>query len=208
MNIKLTFINTVENSGVDIVFFQKNQDSFTGEAIAWKVLKNTSGGWGTPFTFATTYTVAVQDADGAPTPQLAASPGDKFVVEIDGGHIRLLSAGKASNSSQIEIQNDLPNQSINALVYNSEDLIAKLDGGAPGQSAAFKLDSELWIGVGSGIEQGQVMNPSSVAGMTNRFDLLGIASADIVMSKKEGEGVADSDPNEGYHFSLENVVYS
>jgi len=202
MEIKLTFINqSSDQNNVDVVFFQKNRASFNGEAVAWKVLKNNENGWGTQFNFSTDFLVSVQDSDGAPTPQLAATLGDKFVVEMNDSKFSLMSAGKGSNPEQITIQNDTPNQTINALLYNEEQLIACQDGGAPGQTATFELNSFLWMGVCSNIDQGQIMSAAVVQDFNGKVLLDGVASADIVLYG--GGSGPDKTP---YRFDLENVV--
>ncbi|MCR9173184.1 MAG: hypothetical protein NXI10_11855 [bacterium] len=203
MDIKLTFVNTVEDYHGNVVFFQKNAESFSGEATAWKILKGTNNGWGVPFDFPTGFQVAVQNADGAPTPQLTAELGDKFIVEMDAGSMKLSAAGKASNPKCIEILNDLPNQSITALIYKDEDLLAKLENGAPSQTASFEFNEKLWVGVcGDEFQQGQTMKRETVEAINTELNLFAITSADIVM-KKHDSGKSDADV---YTFELENVV--
>lgn len=208
MEVKLNFINTTRHSDLIIVFFQKNKDDFGGNPIAWKVLKNTANGWGTPFDFSTGYHVAVQNEDGAPTPQLAAKAGDKFIVEKQGDSMKLLSAGGSPNGSTISILNDLPDQTINALVYKNEDIIAKLDGGPSGRTASFDLGTGLWVGVCEDLEikQGETLPSGTVASINTQLSLLGVKSADIVMKEvsQGGHGAYDAD-KVAFEFSLENI---
>jgi hypothetical protein len=71
----------------------------------------------------------------------------------------------------------------------------------PGQKAVFQYQPALWIGVTSEVVQGQPINSAVMSDINTELSLIGIASADIVMT---GGG-----PGEGstpYVFNLENIV--
>lgn len=178
----MNFVNAAEGSNVDVVFFQKNIVSFVDDVVAWKVIHTEGGGWRTPFTFSTDFQVAVQNEDGAPTPRLSAKTGEKLIVEMNEGKMTFAAAGNASNPKFLEIENHLPNQSINALVYRNGELVAREDGGGPSQIATFELDHRIWVGVCSGVEQGKRLGSKVVREINALLDLYGIVSADIVMT--------------------------
>ncbi len=198
MEIKLNFINQVAHKpNLNVVIFQKNGASFDGSAVAWKVLKNTSGGWGTQFDFSTDFHVSIRDADGAPTERLAAKMGEKFIVEETASGLKLTGAGSASEPTNIEILNDLKTQRIDAQIFKNEELLGTMNGGGPGQVATFNFNETIFIGSAGSINQGQIMDEGMVNGFNSEISLKGIKSADIVMSNPEGEP---------FDFKLENVV--
>jgi hypothetical protein len=59
----------------------------------------------------------------------------------------------------------------------------------------------IWIGVVSQVEEGDVMNSAIISDINTELSLLGIASADIVMS---GGGAGPSATP--FMFTLENIV--
>jgi hypothetical protein len=70
--------------------------------------------------------------------------------------------------------------------------------GVAGGESYGNADPRIWIGVASGMDVGQVMNPDAISGITE-LSLAGIAGADIVMT---GSG-SDSRP---FRFALANVI--
>ena len=71
----------------------------------------------------------------------------------------------------------------------------------PWQKAVFEFKPTIWIGVASQVVQGQVMNSAIISNINTELSLLGIASADIVMTG--GGPGANSTP---FAFNLENIV--
>jgi hypothetical protein len=65
----------------------------------------------------------------------------------------------------------------------------------------FEFKPTIWIGVASQIVQGQVMDSAIISNINTEISLLGIASADIVMTG--GGPGANSTP---FAFNLENIV--
>ena len=72
---------------------------------------------------------------------------------------------------------------------------------APGQKAVFHFKPTIWIGAISQVAQGEVMNSAIINDVETEISLLGIASADIVMTGG-GSGAAST----AFEFNLENVV--
>lgn len=73
---------------------------------------------------------------------------------------------------------------------------------APGQTATFLLQSNLWIGVVPMVQTGQVLDEAIMNTIDTQLSLLGIKSADIIMSGGGGGG----SPATPYRFELANVV--
>jgi hypothetical protein len=69
--------------------------------------------------------------------------------------------------------------------------------------AAFQFQPTIWIGAVSQVTQGQVMNSAIVDQVNTELSLLGLASADIVMT---GGGPGKS--SQPFSFSLQNVVWA
>ncbi|MNT99836.1 hypothetical protein D3C72_2427920 [compost metagenome] len=65
----------------------------------------------------------------------------------------------------------------------------------------FQFKPTIWIGVASQIVQGQVMNSAIISNINTQLSLLGIASADIVMT---GGGPGANTTPFAFHF--ENIV--
>lgn len=69
------------------------------------------------------------------------------------------------------------------------------------QPAVFEFKPTIWIGVASQIIQGEVMNSAIISNLNTELSLLGIASADIVMTG----GGPGRNPTP-FSFKLENIV--
>jgi hypothetical protein len=111
--------------------------------------------------------------------------------------------GQASSPSEIEVRNALQQGSINAGIYKSGKLYAQETDVAPQQKAVFQFKPTIWIGVVSQAVAGEVMNSAIVSSVNTELSLLGIASADIVMT---GGGAGPSATP--FMFNLANVVFA
>ena len=200
--IKLNFINDsndVNNSNV--VIFQKNAGtSFDELAVAWQVIKYCGQGDNHPFTWPFASSVGASDSWGNYTPQLAAQPGQMFQMVLTPSGDQLQPAGPASSPQEIQVLNALNKGAINANIYKAGKLLAIKTGVAPGQKAVFQFKPTIWIGVASEIEEGEVMNNAIISNINTELNLLGIASADIVMTG--GGAGAGAKP---FQFTLQNV---
>ncbi|WP_323119112.1 hypothetical protein [Burkholderia alba] len=203
MDIKLNFINRsndVNNS--QIVIFQKNvATDFSELAIAWKVITNCGRGDNHPFVFPIRTTVTASDADGNYMPQRPAQNGQMFsVVRAASGNVLAL-AGASSSSREIQLRNDLRKGAIAVSAFKDGRLLARKTGVVPGQKAVFEFKPTLWIGTASQIEEGATLNSAVISDINTELSLLGVASADIVMSGGGGGTAAVS-----YQFQLANVI--
>jgi hypothetical protein len=201
--VRLNFINNSNDANnSDIVIFQKNvATSFDEVAVAWQVIRYCGQGDNHPFVYPMASTVAASDSYGNYTPQLDAQPGQLFQMVLTTSGDRLVAAGNANSSREIQILNNLPKGAINAGVYKDGKLLALKTSIAPQQKAVFEFKPTLWIGVVSQVVQGEVMNSAILSNINTEFSLLGISSADIVMTG--GGPGARSKP---FVFNLENIV--
>ena len=202
MDIKLTFRNlSNDTNNSSVVIFQKNVAvDFDEKAVAWTVIQNCGQNEYHPFTYPIGMTVSSSDSWGNYTPQLTAQHGQMFEAAMTGSGDKLAYAGPATNASEVQVRNNLAQGAINAHIFKGGKLLAIKTAIAPGQSAAFRLQPTLWIGAVSEMEEGDVMNSAIISNINTELSLLGVASADIVMTG--GGPGPDSTP---FSFHLENI---
>lgn len=201
-DIRLTFVNKTNLNNSDITIFQKNEtpdiDHF---AVAWHVLKDPNSGSRHEFNFPSNITINVESPSGtAITPAISTQAGELLSVEHTTSGDTLSYAAPSPSSEEVQLRNDLQTGAINANIYKDGKLLAKKTEIPPGGKAAFKFNPSIWIGVSSNIEEGDMINASTLSDTCTELNLLGICSADIVMT---GGGVGpDAEP---YQFKLENI---
>lgn len=202
MAIKLNFINNSNDlNNSEIVIFSKNVSSgFDELAIAWKVIKYCGQGDNHPFNYPLGQTIAASDSWGNYTPQQNATPGQLFEVALTNSGDQLRLAGQGTSPREIQLSNNLPRGAVNAMIFKDGSLFAMKTNIAPSQKAVFEFKPTIWIGVVSQVEQGSVMNSAIISNINTELSLLGIASADIVMT---GGGAG---PNATpFVFQLQNI---
>lgn len=203
MDIKLNFINNSNDmNNSQIVIFQKNVATDAAEtAVAWKVIQNCGPGENHPFAFPLTVQASSTDSWGNFTPQLQAAPGELLTASQTNSSDVLTHSGPSSAANEVQIRNDLTVGAINANIYKSGRLLATRTSLPPEQTAVFEFKPTIWIGSVSQAVEGEVMNSAIVSNVNTELSLLGIASADIVMT---GGGAG---PNaQPFAFKLENIV--
>ncbi len=202
MDVRLNFINNSnDTNNSEIVMFQKNvATNFDELAVAWQVIRYCGQGDKHPFTFPMEMQVGASDSYGNYTPQLDAQNGQMFEMARTTSGDSLFPAGPATRSTEVQVLNRLAKGAINASIYKDGKLLAIQTSIAPHQKAVFEFKPTIWIGVASQIVQGQVMNPAIVSSITTELSLLGITSADIVMTG--GGPGKNATP---FAFNLENV---
>lgn len=203
MDIALNFINNSNDANnSEIVVFQKNvATNFDELPVAWKVIQYCGPGDSHSFDFPMTMQVGASDSWGNYTPQLEAQHGQMFQMAFTSSGDRLVAAGPGTSSKEVQVLNNLPKGAVNASIYKAGKLLAIKTSVAPQQKAVFEFKPTIWIGVASQVVQGQVMNSAIVSSINTQLSLLGIASADIVMTG--GGPGASSTP---FKFNLENIV--
>ena len=201
--IELNFINhsnDVNNS--EVIIFAKNEaTNFDELSIAWTVIKYCGQGDNHPFTYPMGQTIGASDSWGNYTAQLNAPLGQQFAVKLTTSGDQLVPQGPARSPQEIQLLNALPKGAVNANIYKDGKLFASRTGIAPQQVAVFQFKPTIWIGVASQIEQGSVINSAIISEINTEISLLGIVSADIVMT---GGGAG---PNATpFAFALDNIV--
>lgn len=203
MDIKLNFINhSNDHNNAQVVIFSRNVAVDLSEvAIAWTVIQNCGQGWNHPFNYPLACQAAFADAYGNYSPQLSARPGDAFaVVETTSGDgIQL--TGASASPEEIEMANQLQRGAVSAMIFRDGRLFAGKTVIAPGQKAVFQFKPTIWIGVASQVQQGEVINAAVLSAVNTEISLLGLASADIVMTG--GGPGPDATP---FTFTLQNIV--
>lgn len=203
--IQLNFINNsndVNNS--QIVIFQKNTVADLEEiAVAWKVIENCGRGWSHPFNYPIQSYVSASDSWGNVSPQLPAANGQSFSVTNDPSGDILKATGQSTGANEISILNTLQTGAINANIYKDGKLLATKTGVAPSQKAAFAFEPAIWIGAVSQLTEGAVMNSAILSQVNTEISLLGLKSADIVMT-----GGGPGPTANPFIFTLQNIVYA
>ncbi|TGX41676.1 hypothetical protein E5A74_13080 [Sphingomonas naasensis] len=201
--MKLNFINhsnDVNNS--EIVIFGKNvATGFDELAVAWTVIRYCGQGDNHPFIYPMTQTISASDSWGNYTAQQIAPAGQRFAMVLTSSGDQIVAQGPATSPREIQLVNALNQGAVGAQIYKDGRLFAAKTDIAPQQMAVFDFSPTIWIGVASQIEEGDVINAAIVSQVNTEISLLGIASADIVMT---GGGAG---PNaRPFAFTLENVV--
>ncbi|MCU0289211.1 MAG: hypothetical protein MUF15_22800 [Acidobacteria bacterium] len=205
MDIKLNFINrSNDRNKSSVVIFQKNvATNFDELAIAWTVIKNCGTDWNHPFTYPMEMKISASDSWTNFSPQQVCNNGQLFHVINDGSGDVLKYAEPAPSAKEVQLRNDLVRGAIDASIFKDGKLLALKTTIAPGQKAVFEFKPTIWIGVVSQIEQGQVMDSAILSDINTELSLLGVASADIVMT---GGGPGANSIQ--FEFALENVCYA
>jgi hypothetical protein len=202
MDIKLNLINqSNDHNNSEIVIFQKNHATdFEELAVAWRVIQNLGQGNNHPFTFPKDMYVSASDSYGNYTPKLKAENGQLFHVVLDpSGHV-LKYKGPGSSPAEVQLQNDLQKGTIDANIFKDGKLLATKTAIAPQQKAVFEFKPTIFIGVASEIVEGQVMNSAVMSSINTELSLLGLASADIIMT---GGGPGPS--SSAFEFNLQKI---
>ena len=201
--IQLNLINqSNEVNTSEVVIFQKNvATSFDELAVAWRVINNLGQSESHPFAFSYDMTVNAEDGDSSDTAPVSASSGESFQMAQSQAGNRFSPKGKARNTAEVQVQNNLAQGNIDAKVHRDGKLLASKKSIAPGQEVAFEFKPSIWVGVTPGTVEGAEMSSNEVASASTELSLSGVASADIIMTGG-GPGSASTP----FVFTLENVV--
>lgn len=193
--INLRYINRSNSAGpADIITFQKNvATDFDENSVAWQICslgleesadvvydKNLQLGYNDPNVITT----------------VNASAGNKY--GLDNG---IYYYGPSSSPNELQTLNT-NDYSIAIKIYRSEKLLFEVPANEDDNSA-FQFRPTIWVGVVSGIEEGDVIGSEVISSVNTEISLLGIKSADIVMV---GGGVGPSAVP--YSFTLQNIVFA
>ena len=199
--VKLNLINrSNDENNSSVVIFQKNiANKIDNTTVAWRVIQNCETGKQHTFVFPLQFQVCANDSLGNYTPKLNAHDGQNFaMVEELGGNILTLGKHPALFADEVEIENSLVQTPIGGNVYRDGKLLAVKPNLKPGQKATFQFQPSIFIGVNSEVEEGELIDLEMISQASTEIDLLGIESADIVMTKSP----ANTDL---FEFTLENI---
>ncbi|MCG6902654.1 MAG: hypothetical protein LJE68_08235 [Rhodobacter sp.] len=202
-DIKLNFVNlSYDTNNSSIVIFQQNiAEDFGDTAVAWKVIENCGRQDNHPFLFPLQFQVAAKDAWGNITPQMPAYDGSAYEMIRDySGDVLVQASFQARSPTEVEVLNNLEQGSIDACCYKNGKLLATKLSLSPGQKAVFAFHPRIYIGVVSQVSEGDIMNSAIIQQVNTAINLLGIRSADIVMTG--GGAGPNSTP---FEFRLDNV---
>ena len=199
MNISLNFINQSSmQQSANVVIYQINTATLPGTpVVAWIVIQNCGFNCNHPFTLEQFVEIGAADSNGNFSPRLRARPGQAFKTVTQASGHNLILNGTSSNGDEIQIENGL-DQVISAMVYQDNRIVSRWGQIGPGDTANFSFKPTIMIGVAPGVSQGQMLDPADLADITTELSLLGVQSAEIIMT---GSGASD-DP---YHFKLKNT---
>ncbi len=200
--IQLNFINNSNDpSYYTIAVFQKNVALQSQLPVAWEVITGCGQGDDHDFVFPLTMSVGANDSFGNYTPSMQAQNGQQFSAVVSPSGFTLAQSGAASDMASVDVVNAMPAGAIGASIYKGGKLLAFTTGIAPAQKTTFCFKPTIWIGIVPNAQQGVPMNSAEVADVNTELSLLGIASADIVMTGG-GTGTGATPLT----FVLENVV--
>jgi len=185
MDIEITFINNSNDmNNSSVVIFQKNvATNFDSTTIAWTVIKNCGRNWSHKFTYPMQFSVAAADSYGNISNLSSAINGQKWsVIRAESGDILQLDTTPSTSTNEVEIQNELGTGSIDAQIYKDGKLLACKTGVSPGEKAVFEFKPALYVGIASQIEEGDAMNSAILTAMNQEFSLLGISTANLIMT--------------------------
>lgn len=204
ISIQLNFINQSNDANnSQIVIFQKNAalPNNLQNVTAWQTFQIGAQGNSTLINYPIGYSVSASDSFGNVSPMLPASEGNRFdfVNSVSGSKLQL-SAIPASAPQVIEVHNELSIGSIGANIYKDGKLLNAKMGISPGQMAQFAFTPTIYLTRNNQIVQGEEMNVTPLAADVTEISLMGLRSADIVMTGG-GKG-PDAQP---FNFTLTNI---
>jgi uncharacterized protein YjbI with pentapeptide repeats len=200
--VVLNYVNqSTSDNDVEIVVFQKNIAlRFGSTAIAWKILKGLGAGDNQIFSFPLTNAIAANDSYGNFTPELQANPGQLFQVFGDASGYELAYLGFSTSIKEVQVLNNLIAGTVDVNLFKDGKLLAVNTSLMPQQKAVFEMDKTIYIGTVTEVEEGEAMSSVILRNINTQLNLLGIASADIVLT---GSGTSSSP----FQFNLVNIRF-
>lgn len=203
MDIQLTLINhSNDANNAHVVIFQKipavGVDQFP---VAWRVFGPLGRGDAYPFVYPLSTGIATADSWGNYTPMMPVENGQLYGVAATSSGDALSLLGLASSPREIQCRNNLVQGAIAVSLYKSGKLWQQSASIPPGRTAVFASEPTLLISVIPGIGEGEVMDSAIVSSANAELSLLGIASADIIMT-----GGGPGETSTPFTFTLGNIV--
>jgi len=199
-DVKLNFINrSFDTNNANVVIFQRNGFTNYNFALAWKVITNCPRGWNHPFIYDAQIIVSVEDSFGNLADRVPATIGQRYSFDQDG---RMSLSQLIYDIDCFEVKNCLPQGSVDAKVYRGSKLLDTICDITPGQRVAFEFRPVIQIGAFYyQVQEGGTLNHEMLNEVNTEFSLMGITSADIVMTGG-GRG-SEAKP---FMFSIENIT--
>lgn len=195
-------INNSNSNNVPVVLFQKNQASaFPNDAVAWIYVPSLPQTGSHSFDFQNSVVISYFDNFGNFGTTYTASPGGKFIVTDSPSGPVLLPFGSSASMQTIELENTQSTGDITGILYRTGKVVAQEGEIAPSEIGSFQMGLTLWVGVASELTEGELMGSAVVSSINTEISLLGIQSADIIMT---GGGAGPSATP--FSFSLSNIV--
>ncbi|MEM0998134.1 MAG: hypothetical protein AAGN35_13685 [Bacteroidota bacterium] len=192
-----------DRNNTEYVIFQKSvATSFDSLAVAWRVVRFLGTSNYHPFTYSYDLEVGASDSFGNHTPSMDAAAGQRYSMVLTDSGNELQMGGSAASPKDVEVFNGLPSGAINANCYRDGRLLSTKTSIAPAQKAVFQFKPTIFIGAASQIVEGEVLNSAILTDINTQISLIGIASADIVITGG-GPGVG----SQAFNFRLENVKF-
>lgn len=203
--VNFRLINNSNSSGdIDVVVFQKNlAGDLSEDPIAWEMLQVNGPGDFESFVFGSQLMLSFNDSFGNYSPPQDVQNGDSFEVTTTMSGDEMNLAGLSPSPSEFQLVNSSSTTTIFGNVYRSGKILSKSPAINIGNTYAFQFNPTIWIGVVSGITEGEAIDSSTVSSVNTEISLLGIRSADIVLT---GGGAGPSATP--YSFSLTNIVFA
>nr|WP_067287216.1 hypothetical protein [Marinobacterium profundum] len=204
-DITLNVINkSNDQNNSEFVIFSKN--TFGGSdnrSVAWKVIRNLGQDDTHSFVYSSDFFVSVEDSYGNYTPQLRANPGYLFAMIKDETGDVIQHVGTENYGNAFKVENRLEQGSIKAKIYKDAKLFNSSPSLAPDQKVTFELNPIINISAVSHIQEGNTIESAAVSSKPSEISLLGIKSADIVVT-----GGGPGSAAEPFKFELDNVIKS
>ena len=197
----ITFVNETDNPDQPRIFvFARNEasasDALTDE-IAWRVMPTLGKGASSMFIYTLVGTVQAMWGGCNSTRSLPADVGMRYVVEEDATGIVLVPDGSASQPNAIEVSSVVHVVGgIEAQLLRDDKAFMRQAVVAYGQKATFIVESKLYWGIASEIQEGQLINTAILERDTFfELDLQGVSQATVTLS---------GDSQAGYQFTVES----
>lgn len=188
MDTYLNLVNAgVGLEGTEIVLYQKNylrqiEDSNLSPAIAWRQIRNCNYGWHHPFVYSYDIEVAVSDDFGNYSPRVPVTDGQVLEIRPIASGRCLAIAPRQKTSAQVKVINKLARGSYTVNIFRSGSVIAQKTSVSPYQSVVFNFNPSIWIGTQKVTENVAYITPYIPQENDIEIPLIGIKSADIIMS--------------------------
>jgi hypothetical protein len=181
--VKLTLVNNSDDtSNSKFAIVAGNGVLGLTGAVAWTVVENNIPGNTHPFTWESARALNASDSSGNYTPQIDAINGKAYSITNDNGGIRLAEDGVSNAPNQFDIKN-ASSVITGVHLYKSGRLYAQRLSLFQNTTLTYQLRPKIFVGaVPATVVQGQTLTDGDVTNISTEFSLLGIASADIVIT--------------------------